>query len=76
MRIYTDKSREYSRNYYKNNKDYFKLYWKERNLLKKIGEDLQAIKNQKRLEKIDKKLMNKNCGGLKKTTGNVLVSFD
>jgi len=75
-RIYTDKSREYSRNYYQNNKDYFKLYWKEKNLLKKIGEDLEAIRNQKKLEKIDKKLMNKKCEGLKKTTGTILVHFD
>ena len=70
-RIYTDKSREYSRNYYKNNKDYFKLYWKEKNLLKKIGEDLEAIRNQKKLEKLDKKLMKKNCEGLKKNKWNI-----
>jgi NTP pyrophosphatase (non-canonical NTP hydrolase) len=75
-RIYTDKSREYSRNYYKNNKDYFKLYWREKNLLKKIGEDLEAIRNQKKLEKLDKKLMKKNCEGLKKTSGTFLVNFD
>jgi len=75
-RIYTDRSREYSRNYYKNNKDYFKLYWKEKNLLKKIGEDLEAIRNQKKLEKLDKKLMKKNCDGLKKTNGIFLVHFD
>ena len=75
-RIYTDKSREYSRNYYKNNKDYFKLYWREKNLLKKIGEDLEAIRNQKKLEKLDKKLMKKTCTGLKKTSGTFLVNFD
>jgi hypothetical protein len=75
-RIYTDKSREYSRDYYKNNKDYFKLYWREKNLLKKIGEDLEAIRNQKKLEKIDKKLMKKKCDGLKKTSGTFLVNFD
>ena len=75
-RIYTDKSREYSRDYYKNNKDYFKLYWREKNLLKKIGEDLEAIRNQKKLEKLDKKLLKKNCEGLKKTTGTFQVHFD
>jgi hypothetical protein len=75
-RIYTDKSREYSRNYYQNNKDYFKLYWKEKNLLKKIGEDLEAIRAQKKLEKIDKKLMKKKCEGLTKTKGTIKVYFD
>jgi len=75
-RIYTDKSRQYSRDYYQNNKDYFKLYWREKNLLKKIGEDLEAIRNQKKLEKLDKKLMKKNSVGLKKTTGTFQVHFD
>lgn len=76
MRIYTEASREYSKNYYQNNKDYFKLYWKEKNLLKKIGEDLEAIRNQKKLEKLDKKLLNKKVNKFKRVDGLVYVHFD
>lgn len=75
-RVYTEKSREYSKNYYKNNKDYFQIYWREKNLLKKLGEDLDAIREKKRLEKLDKKMLNKKVNKFKRVDGLVYVHFD
>jgi len=75
-RIYTEASREYSKNYYKNNKYYFQTYWREKNLLKKLGEDLDAIREKKKLEKLDKKLLNKNVNKFKRIDGRIYVYFD
>jgi len=75
-RIYNEKSREYARNYYKDNKDYFKLYWKEKHLLLKISDGLEAIREKKKLEKLDKKLMNKKIDKFKKIEGKFILHFD
>ena len=75
-RVYSEKSREYARNYYNNNKDYFKLYWEKKQLLTQICDSLDAIKEKKKLEKLDKKLMNKKINKFKKIEGQFTLYFD
>lgn len=68
----------YSRKYYQENKDYFRLYNYRKRILEKLNYKLYEMSDLKHYAKEQKKkqLQNKKIDTLKKTDGNILVYFD
>jgi len=69
---------KYSRKYYQENKDYFRLYNYRKRILEKLNYKLYEMSDLKHYAKEQKKkqLQNKKIDILKKTDGTILVFFD
>ena len=69
---------KYSKKYYEENKDYFRLYNYRKRILEKLNFKLYEMADLKHYQKEQKKkrLQDRRIDTLKKTSGNILVYFD